>query len=90
MKKKLFYIADFSLPNMSAYALHVLKMCDAFSEKKLDVNLLIQFLDRKESLKKLKKNYILKNHLNIKGFFKRKFKRNIFTNIYFSIKVFFF
>ena len=52
MKRKLFYIADFSLPNMSAYALHVLKMCDAFSEKKLDVNLLIQFLDKKESLKK--------------------------------------
>ena len=75
---------------MSAYALHVLKMCDAFSEKKLDVNLLIQFLDKKESLKKLKKNYILKNHLNIKGFFERKLKRNIFTNIYFSIKIFFF
>ena len=47
MKRKLFYIADFSLPNMSAYALHVLKMCDAFS-KKLDVNLLIQFLDKKK------------------------------------------
>ena len=66
MKRKLFYIADFSLPNMSAYALHVLKMCDVF-RKKLDVNLLIQFLDKKESLK-TKKNYILKNHLNIKGF----------------------
>ncbi len=90
MKRKLFYIADFSLPNMSAYALHVLKMCDAFSEKKLDVNLLIQFLDKEQSLKKLKKNYILKNHLNIKGFFKRKLKRNIFTNIYFSIKIFLF
>ena len=34
MKRKLFYIADFSLPNMSAYALHVLKMCDAFFRKK--------------------------------------------------------
>ncbi len=90
MKRKLFYIADFSLPNMSAYTLHVLKMCDAFSEKKLDVNLLIQFLDKRESLKKLKKNYILKNSYNIKGFFKRKLKRNIFTNIYFSMKIFLF
>ena len=29
------YIADFSLPNMSAYAVHVLKMCDALTEKKI-------------------------------------------------------
>ena len=39
--KSIFYISDFSLPNMSAYALHVLKMCDAFSEKNYQVNLLI-------------------------------------------------
>ena len=37
-KKSLVYIADFSLPNMSAYALHVLKMCDAFSELKYLLN----------------------------------------------------
>ena len=30
--KKIIYIADFSLPNKSAYALHVLKICDAFGE----------------------------------------------------------
>ena len=29
-KKKIIYIAEFSLPNMSAYAVHVLKMCDNF------------------------------------------------------------
>ena len=39
MKKNLVYIADFSLPNMSAYALHVLKMCDAFSEQKYSAKL---------------------------------------------------
>lgn len=90
MKKKLFYIADFSLPNMSAYTLHVLKMCDAFSEKKLKVTLLIQFLSKNENLKKLKKNYILKSSYNIKGFFNSKLKRNIITNIYFSLKIYFF
>ena len=31
MKNKIIYIAEFSLPNMSAYAVHVLKMCDSFS-----------------------------------------------------------
>ena len=90
MKKELFYIADFSLPNMSAYALHVLKMCDAFSEKKIEVNLLIQFLDKRENIKKLRKDYILKNSYKIIGFFNRKLKRNIFTNIYFSLKIFLF
>ena len=36
--KKIFYISDFSLPNMSAYTIHVLKMCDAFSESYYDVS----------------------------------------------------
>ena len=31
-RKKIIYVAEFSLPNMSAYAVHVLKMCDAFLE----------------------------------------------------------
>ena len=43
MKKGLVYIADFSLPNMSAYALHVLKMCDAFS-KKGEVELILPYI----------------------------------------------
>ena len=43
MKKSLVYIADFSLPNMSAYALHVLKMCDAFSESKYSVKLFLPY-----------------------------------------------
>ena len=47
--KKIFYISDFSLPNMSAYALHVLKMCDAFSETGHTVKLLIPYI-RKEYL----------------------------------------
>ena len=32
VKNKIYYIADFSLPNKSAYSSHVLKICDAFSE----------------------------------------------------------
>ena len=43
MKKSLVYIADFSLPNMSAYALHVLKMCDAFSELRYSVKLILPY-----------------------------------------------
>ena len=73
---------------MSAYALHVLKMCDAFSEKKIEVNLLIQFLDKE--YQKTKKRLYFKNSYKIIGFFNRKLKRNIFTNIYFSLKIFLF
>jgi len=39
--KKFHYIAEINLPNTSAYALHVLKMCDAFAELKYDVKLII-------------------------------------------------
>ena len=39
--KRIFYISDFSLPNMSAYSLHVLKMCDAFSELGYFVKLIL-------------------------------------------------
>ena len=35
VKKKIFYIADFSIPNKSAYTVHVLKICD--NELKMDI-----------------------------------------------------
>ena len=28
------YIADFSVPNKSAYAVHVFKICDSFAKRK--------------------------------------------------------
>ena len=62
MYKNLIYIADFSLPNMSAYMLHVLKMCDAFSEKKYNVRLLVPYKQKNLNYKTLKK-YLLKKIL---------------------------
>ena len=73
IKKKNFYIADFSLPNKSAYSLHVLKICDAFSEvTNNNVELLIPFLDSNYSIKKIKKDYLLKHNLKINFFFSKK------------------
>ena len=60
MKKGLVYIADFSLPNMSAYALHVLKMCDAFSELKYSVKLFLPYKDKTYSLDQIKRFFIKK------------------------------
>ena len=44
-----YYIADTSLTNKSAYTHHVIKMCDAFSQKKNTI-LIIPFLKKKKYL----------------------------------------
>lgn len=86
-KKRIFYISDFSLPNMSAYALHVLKMCDAFSEKNYKVNLLIPYINKNYNFRKIKKEYLLKNPFSIQAFFKSKINRNLFDLLTFSFKL---
>lgn len=86
-KKIIFYISDFSLPNMSAYALHVLKMCDAFSEKKYNVHLLVPHIRNKYSFNKVKKDYLLKKRFKINSFFKSKIGRSFFSLILFSFKI---
>jgi len=62
------YIAETSLDNRSAYTHHVIKMCDAFSIKNCKTTLLIPFIDKKISFKKIKKNFLLtsKNKFLIK------------------------
>ena len=63
LKKKIIYIADFSLPNKSAYTLHVLKICDAFGEfTKKSVELLIPYSDSKYKKNNLKKDFLLKKN----------------------------
>ncbi len=86
-KKKIFYIADFSLPNMSAYTLHVLKMCDAFSEKRYDTNLLIPHIREDYNYKKIKDEYILKTNFQIDSFFRNKIKRNLVSLTKFTLKI---
>tara|TARA_B100001057_G_scaffold500944_1_gene619043 strand:- start:17954 stop:19042 length:1089 start_codon:yes stop_codon:yes gene_type:complete len=60
--EKLLYVSDVSLPNKSAYAVHVMKMCEAFSEQK-EVDLVVNH--NSEKWKVLKRNYNLKNNINI-------------------------
>ena len=40
-KNKIYYVAELNLPSKSAYAIHVMKMCEAFSKLKYDVNLFL-------------------------------------------------
>ena len=84
-KKKLIYIAEFSLPNMSAYSVHVLKMCGALSEIGYKVELILPFVDKKYKKIKIKKDYLLKKKINFISFFKKKRKMNFFYRILFSL-----
>ncbi len=88
LKKKIIYIADFSLPNKSAYSLHVLKICDAFNEyTKKTSKLVIPFLDENYTVKKIKKDYKLKHKFEIITFYKRKIKFNFVRRVFFSLKI---
>ena len=88
-KEKIIYIAEFSLPNMSAYAVHVLKMCDNFC-KHAQVELIIPYQESSYYFKKIKKDYLLKKKFKIKSIFSYKKKLNLFNRILFSIKTYFY
>jgi glycosyltransferase involved in cell wall biosynthesis len=87
LNDKITYIADFSLPNKSAYSLHVIKMCDGFSELKKNVELIIPHLNKKYSSKRIRKDYLLKHKFKIKGFFLTKNENNFFNKLYFTFKI---
>jgi glycosyltransferase involved in cell wall biosynthesis len=83
---KLFYIAEFSLPSTSAYSIHVLKICDSFSNFFESTLLIVPYKDKSYYFKKIKYNYNLKNNYLIHSVFKNK-KMNFISRIIFSLKV---
>ena len=88
-KKKIIYIAEFSLPNMSAYAVHVLKMCDNFSNN-YQTELIIPFCSSSYNKKRIKNDYSLKNNFIINSLFSSKIKLNLFYRLIFSFKILFY
>lgn len=78
------YIANFNLPNTSAYSHHVMKMCDALKDYTSQLFLLIPFKKKNYKFKIIKKDYILKNNFQINSFL------NIKMKSYFSKFIFFF
>ena len=60
--KRILYLCDLSLPNKSAYAVHVMKMCEALA-KNYKVDLLVNH--NNQNWKSIKKNYNLENRINI-------------------------
>jgi len=89
--KNYFYIADFSLPNKSAYSIHVLKICDAFNElNRKKITLLIPHIQRNYNFKKIQVDYLLKFSPVIKAFYLKKIKLNFIKRIFFALKIYFF
>ena len=82
------YIAETSLDNRSAYTHHVIKMCDAFCIKNCKTTLIIPFIDKKISFKKIKKNFLLTSEKKflIKTILNFKVS-NFLTRILFGFKV---
>ena len=83
-KKKIYYVAELNLPSKSAYSIHVMKMCEAFSKLRYDVNLLVI---NSKNIKKINKIYNIKNRFNIFSIFSNIIILNFILRVIFSIKI---
>ena len=88
MKKStpLYYVAELNLPSKSAYSIHVLKMCEAFSKLGFKINLLIINLKNKNQIFR---SYNVKNRFQINSIFNKPIKLNFISRIIFSLKILF-
>ena len=84
IKNKIYYVAELNLPNKSAYSIHVMKMCEAFS--KLDYNLEL-FVINKKSSNSLYRNYNIKNKFKISSIFHSQRNLNFIFRLIFSLKI---
>lgn len=83
-KKKIYYIAEINLPSKSAYSIHVMKMCEAFSKLRYNVNL---FVISKKNYSQINNFYNIKFKFNIISIFKNFTLLNFFLRILFSSKI---
>ena len=84
--KKVIYLSDFSLPNKSAYAVHVIKMCEAFVANGFNAQLIVNNINT--NFYSIKKKYNLYKNFKILGL--QKFKANtFFTRFQNAYKIFF-
>lgn len=79
------YICEVNYPSTSAYALHVIKMCDSLSADNTKTNLIAPKISN--NFLKLKKIYNLKNKFKLISIFNKKINMFFFTRIIFTIKI---
>ena len=81
---KINYISELNLPSYSAYSIHVMKMCEAFSKLGYKTDL---FVINKSEIKNLNNNYNIRHRFNIISVFKKPYKLNFILRIVFLIKI---
>ena len=84
-KLKINYISELNIPSKSAYSIHVMKMCEAFSKLGFETNL---FTINSKNLSKTFKDYNVKYKFNIISIFNKFKKLNFLLRIIYSIKIF--
>ena len=62
-QKKIYYVAELNLPSRSAYSIHVMKMCEAFSKHNYDTNLFV--INKKKYTNKINKIYNINYNFKI-------------------------
>lgn len=78
------YVSELNIPNKSAYSIHVMKMCEAFSKLGYKTNL---FTIKSENPFKINKVYNIKYKFNINSVFSNQKNLNFFWRIIFTIKI---
>ncbi len=84
VKKKIYYVAELNLPSKSAYSIHVMKMCEAFSKLKCDVNLIVINC---RNINQINKVYNINYKFNILSIFNNFTLLNFLLRIIFSFKI---
>ena len=71
---KIYYIAEIVLPSKSAYTLHVLKMCEAFSKLNHEVELIILYKDPRISDLTIFEKYNINSKFKITNIYNKNFE----------------
>ena len=83
-KFKIYYVSELNFPSKSAYSIHVMKMCDGFSELGYEVNL---FTINTKNSSKAFKDYNLRKKFNIFSIFDNHTNLNFFLRVIYSFKI---
>ena len=86
MKKKIkiYYVAELNLPSKSAYSIHVMKMCEAFSKLGYSINL---FVINKKNINQINKIYNINYRFKVFSIFNNFILLNFISRIIFTIKI---
>ena len=84
-KKENLLCCGINLPSKSAYSIHVMKMCEAFSKLNYNTNLIVI---NKKNTNRINKIYNINYNFKIISIFNNFISLNFIIRILFSIKIF--